>query len=89
MPVKQTSIDAHREYTQGGVRMQANYDLILNCIGRIEPGLTRQQISDRTKLPINIVTPRVNELLDMDFLKIDGRRKNTYGKYAEVLKVPN
>ena len=49
---------------------------------------TRQELSAATHLPINIITPRVKELLDQGFIRVVGTRACLVtGHTAQVLRV--
>lgn len=87
MGVKQTSMLAfERAKAQIGAQQARVLAVIKNPMFLIEGGITRQEIARSTGLRINVVCPRVKELLNGGHIKIVGERPCTItGHAAELL----
>jgi predicted ArsR family transcriptional regulator len=67
--VSLTSLHAHQEQIVSG-RAQSQRERILECLKASAVPLTRRQISELTRIPINAVCGRVNTLLASDLVRI-------------------
>lgn len=76
MSVRDTSLTAYQNTYRTGQAHHKRFK-VFECI-RDYPTITRQQISDRTGIPINVVCPRVLELLDSGMVKEDGMNGNNH-----------
>ena len=61
--VSLTSTHAHREQIVSG-RAQSQRERILECLKDSAVPLTRRQVSELTRIPINAVTGRVNPIVE-------------------------
>ncbi len=77
--IKQTSIEAYKQMLESG-EITRQQHLILTKLSRknSSKGYTRQEISRKTGLSINVVCPRVRELLDANLLRIQGHKACPY-----------
>jgi DNA-binding MarR family transcriptional regulator len=81
--IKQTSINAFVSYYPKLSNSQA---IILNFLDRF-PSSTRNELSEFTGIKINIVTPRINELIKKNLVIVNKTRFDRFtGKMAEELK---
>jgi hypothetical protein len=71
--VQKTSIDAYEELKRSG-RLATQKAVVLLSIIK-GPGRTRQELSVSTRIPINAICGRVNELLKDLCIIEEGRRK--------------
>ena len=71
--IQQTSLEAYQDIKRNlGARQQKVYDAIKTLVCP-----TNLEISGYTRLPINVVTPRTNELVKKGFVKEFERRECT------------
>lgn len=85
---QQTSRDAYMQYKRGGQAMRQDYDRIISCLEINPNGFTRNEVAKITGIPINRITGRINELLEDDVLKTEGRRQSqTTGYIGEIIKL--
>ncbi|MGH1372956.1 MAG: hypothetical protein ACRBBW_13030 [Cellvibrionaceae bacterium] len=68
--IRNASLAAYIEENDSGKAAQDRCTL-LRKINQY-PGVTRKELSEVTGMPINVVTPRIRELLDSNTLKEDG-----------------
>jgi len=69
MPVRQTSIDSYKSLLDKlGAKQRLIYDAF--CI----TPLTNAEVADFLKMPINCVTGRTNELVEMGLVKYAGTK---------------
>lgn len=67
--VSLTSLHAHTEQIVSG-RAQSQRERILDCLKNSTVPLTRRQLSELTRIPINAVCGRVSTLLASDLVRI-------------------
>ena len=67
--VSLTSTHAHREQIVSG-RAQSQRERILECLKNSAVPLTRRQISELTRIPINAVCGRVNTLVASELVRV-------------------
>ena len=67
--VSLTSLHAHRDQIVSG-RAQSQRERILDCLKNSAVPLTRRQISELTRIPINAVCGRVNTLVASNLVRI-------------------
>jgi predicted ArsR family transcriptional regulator len=67
--VSLTSLHAHREQIVSG-RGQSQRERILECLKASAVPLTRRQISELTRIPINAVCGRVNTLVASELVRV-------------------
>ena len=78
--MQQTSIDAYREIkTKLGPRQQIIYDQM-----QVSGPCTNQKMADLLGWQINLVTPRMNELVKLGYIKKMYEEPGKYGKMAIV-----
>ena len=74
--IKKTSIRAYNEpLATGAINKQHHKILCAMARRNSRFGYTRQQLVKKTGMPINVITPRVRELLDLKKLQIIGTKK--------------
>jgi DNA-binding MarR family transcriptional regulator len=76
--VRAASIEAYRNSNEFGINSQREIAVIL-CL-KANPRITRQEISERTGLPINIVSGRVSDLKDKGVLVEHPRELTKYSR---------
>jgi predicted HTH transcriptional regulator len=81
--VRATSKAAYLEEVEKGTT-SANRNKLLRKVAE-NPGVTRSELSSCTGIPINVVTPRIRELLDAGTLKEDGCKKDPLTKKSANL----
>lgn len=87
--IAETSIDAYRSIVSGGYTTSRATEL-LNIFRNSDPGqtYTRQQLSQMSGMPINIVCGRINELLEKKYLEVIGTtRCPTTNKRQQLLRL--
>jgi predicted ArsR family transcriptional regulator len=67
--VSLTSLHAHQEQVVSG-RAQSQRERILECLKNSAVPLTRRQISELTRIPINAVCGRVNTLVASGIVRV-------------------
>jgi predicted ArsR family transcriptional regulator len=67
--VSSTSLHAHQEQIVSG-RAQSQRERILECLKNSAVPLTRRQISEVTRIPINAVCGRVNTLVASELVRV-------------------
>lgn len=82
MPVKTTSRLAYAV-----VEAPTQYEVIFKALKKCKRGLTRQEICDKTGLPINTVCGRVFELIAAGRAHVVTLRRGESGRLNEVLGV--
>jgi len=68
--IRNTSLAAYIEENDSGKAAKDRCKLLRKI--NQQPGVTRKQLSETTGMPINVVCPRIRELLDSNTLKEDG-----------------
>lgn len=74
--VKDTSLQAYISVYSNGKAEHIRFK-VYNFI-KSNPKVTRQQITDLAGIPINVVTPRVKELIESNLIKENGKTDNKY-----------
>jgi ribosomal protein S25 len=74
--VRDTSFEAYKTIYANGKAIHNRYK-VFNCICENE-FITRKQLVDKVNLPINIITPRVKELLEEGLIVECGKINNEY-----------
>ena len=76
--VRAASLDAYRMSEFSGINSMRKIE-ILRCV-RSNPKITRNEISEKTGLPINIVSGRVSDLKDEGLLVEHERELTPFSK---------
>ena len=74
--MKDTSLEAYRQTYFSGQAHHKRYKVYTYITEN--PNCTRHQIAMQTGIPINVVTPRVKELLDDGLIYENGKVNNHY-----------
>jgi predicted transcriptional regulator len=80
--MRQTSLNTYKDITETGLtgdRQKQVYEIIQK-----EQPLTNLEVSNFLNLPINCITGRVNELVQMGFIEKKGKRIQATGREAIV-----
>lgn len=84
--LRQTSLQAYNDIRTDGSALTEKRK-VYNLISSFSCGVTRQEISEQLRMPINSVCGRVNELMKNGFVFEDGKRLNpNSGKWNLVVK---
>lgn len=77
MSVRETSLAAYNELRDNGLLTQRQREVML-CVYRCFYGrdFTRKELSEALKWPINCLTGRVLELIELGFLEETGARRD-------------
>ena len=85
MGIRDTSLEAYEYIKEKGI-LGKRQEQVLKAISQ-KPFSTNKQISEEFKIPINVVTPRMNELVDLGIVEDLGKVKQMNGRKAHVWKV--
>lgn len=74
--MRDTSLEAYRQIYLSGQAHHKRFKVYMYIAEN--PNCTRHEISIKTGIPINVVTPRVKELLDDNLVYENGKTNNHY-----------
>lgn len=80
--MRDTSLTAYCNTYASGQAQHKRYKVYEYIVNN--PNCTRQDIADNTDIPINVVTPRVRELLDSRMVYESGKFDNHYRLVASM-----